>query len=133
VNDAIVPPQTSGVVTTRVSKNGANNIGVSDDLSIAKIDTIAKSRSQYSARDQNKADVVRRFQQGALFHLIRNVIMGWNYISSIIEGYVPSEERAELITSGTKSKFVELTKTYACAVRNQNDRLEVDLVECGEI
>ena len=89
VNDAIVPPQTTGIVTTGVSKNGANNTGVSDDLSIAKIDTIAKSRSQYSvsanntgvsddlyiakidtiaksrsqysARDQNKADVVRRW------------------------------------------------------------------------
>ena len=49
------------------SSTGANNAGVSDDLSIAKIDTIAKSRSQYSARDQNKADVVRRFQQVAGF------------------------------------------------------------------
>jgi len=53
VNDAIVPPQTTGDVTTGVSKNGANNTGVSDDLSIAKIDTIAKIRSQYSVSANN--------------------------------------------------------------------------------
>ena len=67
VNDAIVSPQTNGDVITGVSKNDANITGVSDKPSITKIDTIAKSRSQYSARDRNKADMVRRFQQVAGF------------------------------------------------------------------
>jgi len=39
----------------------------------------------------------------------------------------------ELNTSGTKSKLVELKKTYASAVSNQNIRVEVDLAECREI
>ena len=59
VNDAIVSPQTNGVVITGVSKNDANITGVSDNPSITKIDIIVKSRSQYSARDRNKADMVR--------------------------------------------------------------------------
>ena len=71
--------------------------------------------------------------QGSLFHLFRNVIMGWSHISSVFEGYVPPEERVELESSGTKSKLVELKKTYASSVRNQNNRVEVDLAECEEI
>ena len=39
----------------------------------------------------------------------------------------------ELETPGTTSKLVELKKTYASSVRNQNNRVEVDLAECEEI
>ncbi len=39
----------------------------------------------------------------------------------------------ELDASGTKSKLVELEKTYASSVRSQNNRVEVDLAECEEI
>ena len=39
----------------------------------------------------------------------------------------------ELETPGTKSKLVELKKTYASSVRNQNKRVEADLAECEEI
>ena len=39
----------------------------------------------------------------------------------------------ELDASGTKSKLVELEKTYASSVRSQNNRVEVDLAECQEI
>ena len=59
VNDANVSPQTYGVGITGVSENDANITGVSDKHSITKIDTIAKSRLQYSARDRNKADMVK--------------------------------------------------------------------------
>jgi len=79
------------------------------------------------------ADYMSKPPQGALFHLFRNVIMGWSHISSVFEGYVPPEERVELDTSGTKSKLVELKKTYASSVRNQNNRVEVDLAECEEM
>jgi len=40
---------------------------------------------------------------------------------------VPPEERVELDTAVTK--LVELKKTYASSVRNQNNRVEVDLAE----
>ena len=39
----------------------------------------------------------------------------------------------ELDTYGIKSKLMELKKTYASSVRNQNNRVEVDLAECEEI
>ena len=52
---------------------------------------------------------------------------------SVIQQYVPPEERVELETPGTKSKLVELKKTYASSVRNQNNRVEVDLAECEEV
>ena len=42
-------------------------------------------------------------------------------------------EFVELETPGTTSKLVELKKTYASSVRNQNNRVEVDLAECEEI
>ena len=35
----------------------------------------------------------------------------------------------ELSTAVTKSKLVELKKTYESSVRNQNNRVEVDLAE----
>ena len=73
------------------------------------------------------ADYMSKPLQGALFHLFRNVIMGWSHISSVFEGYVPPEERVELDTAVTK--LVELKKTYASSVRNQNNRVEVDLAE----
>jgi len=43
-----------------------------------------------------------------------------------------SNNSVELGTSGTKSKLVELKKTYASSVRNQNNRVDVDLAECEE-
>jgi hypothetical protein len=35
--------------------------------------------------------------------------------------------------SGTKSKLVEMKKSYASAVKDQNARLEIELAECKEI
>jgi len=68
---------------------------------------------QYCPTKQMIADYMSKPLKGALFHLFRNIIMGWSHISSVFEGYVPPEERVELDTSGTKSKLVELKKTYA--------------------
>ena len=84
---------------------------------------------QYCPTKQMIADYMSKPLQGALFYLFRNVIMGWSHISSVFEGYVPPEERVELDTAVTKSKLVELKKTYASSVRNQNNRVEVDLAE----
>ena len=83
---------------------------------------------QYCPTKQMIADYMSKPLQGALFHLFRNIIMGWSQISSVFEGYVPPEERVELETPGTTSKLVELS-----SVRNQNNRVEVDLAECEEI
>ena len=50
---------------------------------------------QHCPTKQMIADYFSKPVQGALFHLFRGVIMGWAHISSIFEGYVPSEERVK--------------------------------------
>jgi len=66
-------------------------------------DHMKNGQVPYCPTKQMIADYMSKPLQGALFHLYRNVIMGWSHISSVFEGYVPPEKRVELDTSSTKS------------------------------
>ena len=75
------------------------------------------------------ADYFSKALQGELFHLFRNVIMGWAHISTVFKAYVSPRERVENRDKIDKSVGDASTKTaetasakmtYAKAVQMQN-------------
>ncbi len=75
------------------------------------------------------ADYFSKALQGELFHLFRNVIMGWAHISNVFKAYVSPRERVENRDKMDKSVGDISTKTaetasakmtYAKAVQMQN-------------
>ena len=89
------------------------------------------------------ADYFTKPLQGALFHMFRKVIMGWDHVSTVYTGYDASKERVgndekklkreketenyELVATTTvggetsKSKGISKKKSYAEVVRVQNE------------
>ena len=84
------------------------------------------------------ADFFTKPLQGALFHLFRNGIMGWAYISTVYLAYVVTKERVgnnkneangnkvnkteeNLVTT---MQAVSKKKSYAKAVKMQNERVK---------
>ena len=87
------------------------------------------------------ADYFTKPLQGALFHMFRNVIMGWAHINTVYTGYAASKEHVGNIKNKVKfdtdtnadskaytkdelldapSKAVKKTKSYAEAANSQN-------------
>ena len=88
------------------------------------------------------ADYFTKPLQGALFHMFRNVIMGWDHVSTVYTGYDAPKERVEnneerlkrektenreLVAATTvnkdtsKSEGISKKKSYAEAVKRQNE------------
>ena len=82
---------------------------------------------------QMVADYFSKPLQGALFHIFRNVIMGWAHIKTVFENYVPPEERVETKAPGPKTKLVQLKKTYKDAVLTQNSMIQEELKQCRDL
>ena len=70
-------------------------------------------------------DYFTKALQGALFHLFRRVIMGWDHISTVFDKDDVSQERVGNMrdvrnNANTSSKAKKVTLTYKEAVLKQN-------------
>jgi len=75
------------------------------------------------------ADYFTKALQGALFHLFRRVIMGWDHISTVFDKDDVSQKRVgnmrevrNIVNTSSKAKRVKLT--YKEAVLKQNAVIE---------
>jgi len=82
------------------------------------------------------ADYFTKALQGALFHLFRRVIMGWDHISTVFDKDDVSQERVGNMREvrnnvNTSSKTKKVSLTYKEAVLKQNKAIE-EIANGGE-